>query len=61
MAKLVADMNGVLDSPEAGIADIIRIQREASSMPGWAAHKAHMELGFRLNARQRWVGGRAIV
>ena len=28
-------------------------QREASTMPGWAAHRCHMELGFRLNAKQR--------
>eukprot|EP00887_Chlorella_sp_A99_P005760 scaffold1.g5760.t1 len=54
IARLVSDLTAVLESPESGIADIIRIQREASTLPSWAAHKAHMELGFCLNSRQRY-------
>lgn len=33
--------------------DILGVQREASSMPDWAAYKAHMEMGFRLGSKQR--------
>ena len=41
-----------LPAPAATV-DILSLQREATCMPGWAAYKAHMELGFRLGARQR--------
>lgn len=37
--------------------DILAVQREATSMPDWAAYKAHMELGFKLGAKQRYATG----
>lgn len=33
--------------------EILSLQREASSMPDWAAYKAHMDMGFRLSGKQR--------
>ena len=41
--------------PSAAVAtvEIVSLQREASSMPDWAAYKAHMDMGFRLSAKQR--------
>lgn len=54
IARLVSELGAVLQRRDSTIADIIRIQREASSMPGWAAHRCHMELGFKLNSCQRY-------
>lgn len=42
--------------PGTATVEIVSLQREASSMPDWAAYKAHMDMGFRLSAKQRWVG-----
>lgn len=54
--RLLARLDVILTGQGAATADIIGVQSEASMLPGWAAHKAHMELGMRLSQKQRCVG-----
>lgn len=47
-------MDRVLAEPAIATADVMGIQSEASQLPRWASHAAHMELGMRLNQKQRY-------
>lgn len=53
MKELVDAVASVLADPSSTTADVMRLQNEASQLPDWAAHSAHMEFGLRLNAKQR--------
>ena len=53
IAQLVSQMEVLLSVQPISTADIVGLQGEASQLPGWAAHRAHMELGMRLNQKQR--------
>lgn len=52
-AHLPARPPPALIHPGAATVEILSLQREASSMPDWAAYKAHMDMGFRLSGKQR--------
>ncbi|GAB4816154.1 hypothetical protein N2152v2_003200 [Parachlorella kessleri] len=53
IAQLVSQLEVLLSAQPISTADIVGLQGEASQLPGWAAHRAHMELGMRLNQKQR--------
>jgi tetratricopeptide (TPR) repeat protein len=52
--ELLQELDAVLGSGAVSTSDIMRIQGQATELPDWAVHKAHMEIGFRLNAQKRY-------
>ncbi len=56
IAQLISQLEVLLSAQPISTADIVGLQGEASQLPGWAAHRAHMELGMRLNQKQRYEG-----
>lgn len=52
--ELLTGMDVLLSAPNAPAAEVAALQYCASQLPTWAAHKAQMELGFKLNGKQRY-------
>jgi tetratricopeptide (TPR) repeat protein len=55
VSQLVRAMEQLLTrGHSAPSAEVASLQYAATQLPSWAAHKAHMEFGFKLNAKQRY-------
>jgi tetratricopeptide (TPR) repeat protein len=55
VSQLVKAMEQLLTrGHSAPSAEVASLQYAATQLPSWAAHKAHMEFGFQLNAKQRY-------
>lgn len=55
VSQLVKAMEQLLTKGQsAPSAEVASLQYAATQLPSWAAHKAHMEFGFKLNAKQRY-------